>query len=403
MKPRVTATATQVAPAESARAVGLRYVSDDRPGIRRIKDGEGFRYVDEKGPVTNETVLKRIRSLAIPPAWTYVWICPHEDGHLQATGRDAKGRKQHRYHPRWREVRDATKYERMIDFGKILPRIRQRVARDLARPALSREKVLATIVRLMDLTFIRVGNDEYAKQNHSYGLTTMKDQHAKIRGGTVQFSFRGKSGKYHTIEVEDRRLARIVKRCQEIPGQELFQYYDAEGARHDVTSGDVNDYLREASGADFTAKDFRTWAGTVLAAQALEGCPEFTTKRQAKKNLKQAIATVAEKLGNTPAVCRKCYIHPFILDGYSRKKLPCNGAATPVNGDHAIKGSARPATSLAAEEKQVLDFLRCCRREEQARTRRIAPQLKKIPAAWHPRRPLARGLTPAGSRKPVSA
>jgi DNA topoisomerase I len=386
MKPRHTPPSTQLTPVESAKAVGLRYVNDEQPGVLRIKAGAGFRYADANGKtIHDDATLKRIRSLAIPPAWEDVWICPRDDGHLQATGRDAKGRKQFRYHPLWREVRDATKYDRMIEFGEALPRIRKRVARDMAKAGLSREKVLATIVRLIDLTFIRVGNDEYAKNNRSYGLTTMKDQHAKIRGERVEFSFRGKSGKYHAIAVEDARLARIVKNCQDIPGQELFQWVNGDGKRHDVTSGDVNDYLREISGTDFTAKDFRTWAGTVLAAQALKATREFHTQKQAKKNIKEAIDAVAEKLGNTPSVCRKCYVHPFVLSGYMEKKLPCNGALAAPLENGAIKASKRPATSLGCDEDAVLDFLRCCRREEQRKARELAPKLSKVPAAWRPR------------------
>jgi DNA topoisomerase I len=386
MKPRHTTPSTQLAPVESAKSVGLRYVSDQQAGIKRLKAGVGFRYVNSIGKtIRDEATLKRIRSLVIPPAWTDVWICSREDGHLQATGRDAKGRKQFRYHPLWREVRDATKFDRMIEFGEALPRIRQRVSRDIAKPGLSREKVLATIVRLIDLTFIRVGNDEYAKQNNSYGLTTMKDQHAKIRGERVEFSFRGKSGKFHAIMVEDARLAKIVKRCQDIPGQELFQWMNGDGKRHDVTSGDVNEYLREISGTDFTAKDFRTWAGSVLAAQALKASSEFDTQKQAKKNIKEAIDAVAEKLGNTPAVCRKCYVHPSVLNGYMEKKLPCNGAVTAPIENGAIKASKRPATSLGCDEKSVLEFLRCCRRAEKQRARELAPKLAKLPASWRPR------------------
>lgn len=377
---------TQVTPVESAKAVGLRYVTDEQPGIRRIKAGAAFNYQSERGKVLrDERTLKRIRSLAIPPAWTDVWICPHENGHLQATGRDGRGRKQHRYHPLWREVRDATKYDRMIEFGETLPRLRQRMARDLARPGLVREKVLATIVRLMDLTFIRVGNDEYAKQNGSYGLTTMKDQHASIRGERIQFSFRGKSGKHHRIEVEDRWLARIVKRCQDIPGQELFQYFDEKGKRRDITSGDVNEYLRDISGTDFTAKDFRTWAGTVLMAQALRGTPPFHSQTQAKKNVKHAIAIVAEKLGNTPAVCRKCYVHPFVIDGYMDKKLPCAAKVTGTIGNGVITTAGKSATSLNRDEREVLKFLRCGRRLERQRTQRAGASSAAIPRAWRPR------------------
>jgi DNA topoisomerase I len=390
MKPRYarpsTEPSTQLHPVDSARAVGLRYVTDDQPGIGRARAGAGFRYVDAQGKaVRDEATLRRIRSLAIPPAWTDVWICPHENGHLQATGRDAKGRKQHRYHSLWREVRDATKYDRMIEFGKSLPRIRRRVTRDIARPGLSREKVLATIVRLMDLTFIRVGNEEYAKQNRSFGLTTLQDGHARVRGDRVQFSFRGKSGKNHTIEVEDARLAKIVKRCQDIPGQDLFQFLDEKGARHDVTSGDVNEYLREVSGSEFTAKDFRTWAGTVLAAQALQSETTLETQKQAKSNVRRAIEVVADRLGNTPAVCRKCYVHPHVIDGYMENRFPCHRRVLPANGERAIRASARPSASLGCDEQQVLEFLRCCRREERKDVRRLQNQWRKLPREWRPK------------------
>jgi DNA topoisomerase-1 len=380
VKPRHPSTAAWPE-AQSARAAGLRYVSDSGPGIRRIKSGTGFRYEDERGrAVRDEERLKRIRSLAIPPAWTDVWICPQAEAHLQATGRDARGRKQHRYHPLWRKVRDATKYGRMIQFGEALPRIRRRVARDIARSGLAREKVLATIVRLMDLAFIRVGNDEYAKQNGSYGLTTMKDRHAKVRGARIQFSFRGKSGKYHDIEVEDERLARIVKRSQEIPGQELFQYLDENGKRHDVTSGDVNDYLREVSGSEFTAKDFRTWAGTVLASEALKRAGRSKTQRQAKRSLQQAVESVAEKLGNTPAVCRKCYVHPAIVDGYLSGKLALETVAA---AQRAAGASPMPKTALRVEERAVLEFLRCCQREKKHLDRESIRA--GLPKAWQRR------------------
>ena len=389
MKPRHPATAPPQ-PVQSARAVGLRYVNDGHTGIKRLKSGAGFRYVNAHGKsVRDAATLKRIRTLAIPPAWTDVWICASENGHLQATGRDAKGRKQHRYHPLWREVRDATKYDRMIEFGETLPRIRRRAARHSARPGLCREKVLATIVRLMDLTFIRVGNEEYARDNRSYGLTTMKDQHAKIRGGRVQFSFRGKSGKFHTIAVEDRRLATAVKHCQDIPGQELFQWLDGDGKRRDVTSGEVNRYLRQISGSDFTAKDFRTWAGTVLAAQALQATAGFHTQRQAQRNIKQAIEVVAEKLGNTVAVCRKCYIHPFIVDAYLQKKLPGHGAAGNGRGKRAVRARKRPRTSLGGDEKAVLEFLRGWRHAERRETKRRL-NAAAIPRAWRPR--VVRGM-----------
>jgi DNA topoisomerase I len=375
----------------SARVVGLRYVNDGQPGLRRIKAGANFRYEYASGKtVRDQRLLRRIRSLAIPPAWTDVWICRHENGHLQATGRDARGRKQHRYHPLWREVRDATKYDRMIEFGETLPRLRQRISRDLARPKLVQQKVLATVVRLMDVSFIRVGNDEYARQNGSYGLTTMKDQHAEVRGGRIQFSFRGKSGKHHSIEIEDRRLAGIVKHCQDIPGQELFQYLNEEGKRRDITSGDVNEYLREISGTDFTAKDFRTWAGTVLMAQALKTTHPFHTQAQAKKNVQQAVKVVAERLGNTPAVCRKCYVHPFVIEGYMDKRLRCAANVTGAIRNGVIK-TARPAkTSLSPDEREVLKFLHCCRRAGRRRAKRITLRSAAIPQAWRPR--VVRGM-----------
>jgi DNA topoisomerase-1 len=355
-------------PEHSAKAVGLRYVTDEQPGLKRLKSKVTFRYVDARGKaVRAKATLKRIRSLAIPPAWTEVWICPHEHGHLQATGRDARKRKQHRYHPLWREVRDATKFDHLIQFGRTLPKIRRQVARDLSRDELHREKVLATIIRLMDLTLIRVGNHEYAKQNNSYGLTTFKDRHAIVRGGRIQFSFRGKSGKEHKIEIEDQRLAKIVKRCQDIPGQRLFQYYNGDGNRHDVTSGDVNDYLREISGADFTAKDFRTWTATVLATLALKQAPPFQTSRQAKSNIKRAIETVAEKLGNTPAICQKCYVDPLVIDSYERGQLKG------VVGNGAKKSIRRFMTSLDRGERDVLRFLRSCHRPKRHSIRLSRP------------------------------
>ncbi len=304
-------------PVQAAKEAGLRYVSDNKPGILRKRRGKGFRYIGVDGaPTRDPEVLGRIKSLVIPPAWTDVWICPSPKGHLQATGRDAKGRKQSRYHPRWREVRDETKYERLTTFGTALPTIRERVEHDLALQGLPRQKVLATIVRLMETTLIRVGNVEYARDNHSYGLTTMRGRHVHVDGSTVTFKFQGKSGVRHTIDVNDRRLAKIVQRCQDIPGYELFQYVDGDGEHHTVDSADVNDYLREISSQDFTAKDFRTWAGTVLACMMLQEFEAFDSDTQAKKNVVQAIKTVAERLGNTPSVCRKCYVHPAVLDCY---------------------------------------------------------------------------------------
>ena len=304
-------------PVESSKQAGLRYVTDAKPGITRKRWGKSFHYFHADGsPVKTEAELVRIKSLVIPPAWTDVWICPSANGHLQATGRDARKRKQSRYHPRWREVRDETKFERMKVFGEALPKIRERIEADLALRGLPREKVLSTIVRLLEITFIRVGNEEYARENQSYGLTTMRDKHAEIKGSTVRFKFKGKSGKLHNIDVNDRRLARIVKQSQDIPGYELFQYIDEDGSHCSVDSSDVNDYLRSVSGESFTAKDFRTWAGTVLACAMLREFEHFESQAQAKKNVVDAVKSVAERLGNTPSVCRKCYVHPAVIDSY---------------------------------------------------------------------------------------
>jgi DNA topoisomerase-1 len=312
-------------PAEVQAAVsaGLRYVTDSGPGLSRRRSGRGFSYLDQDGRLIRDARdVQRIKSLAIPPAWRDVWICPSSSGHLQATGRDAKGRKQYRYHPRWREVRDEAKYDRLPSFAAALPLLRRRVARDLAEPVLSMSKVVAAVVQLLEKTLIRVGNEEYARSNRSFGLTTLKGAHARIRGSTVRFRFRGKSGKFHDITLSDARLARIVRRCQELPGRHLFQYLDDEGATHDVGSADVNEYLREVMGQDFTAKDFRTWAGTVLAAQKLCAMESATSATTAKHNVLAAIDQVAESLGNTRAVCRKCYIHPAVVDEYVDGHLP---------------------------------------------------------------------------------
>ena len=307
----------KVSPRESAQAAGLRYVSDARPGLGRKKTASGFRYVDQHGkPVRDAETLRRIKALAIPPAWTEVWISPFENGHLQAIGRDAKGRKQSRYHAAWRTARDENKYERMMHFGDALPAIRARVDDDLGRPGLPREKVLAAVVRLMETTFIRVGNREYARENHSYGLTTMRNRHVDVEGSKMTFRFKGKSGVHHEIELMDRRLANIVRKCHDLPGQELFEYMDHEGCAHTIDSADVNAYLQAISGHEFTAKDFRTWAGTVLAALMLREFEPFSTDKEARKNVVAAIERVAERLGNTPSVCRKCYVHPEVLKCY---------------------------------------------------------------------------------------
>jgi DNA topoisomerase I len=313
----VLSTLPTVDPLAAAQVAGLRYVNDESPGIRRKKRGGSFGYVGPDGKaVTDAASLGRIRSLAIPPAWTEVWICPSPQGHIQATGRDARGRKQYRYHPRWRQVRDETKYHRMIKFGKVLPKLRARIEADLGRPGLPREKVLAAVVRLLETTFIRVGNEEYARDNGSFGLTTLKDHHVKISGAQIRFRFKGKSAKAHEIALSDPRLAKIVKHCRDIPGQDLFQYIDDEGNAQTVGSADVNEYLREISGDDFTAKDFRTWAGTTLAALALAKAEAAPTASKAKKVIAAAVATVADRLGNTVAVCRKCYVHPAVFDAY---------------------------------------------------------------------------------------
>ena len=302
---------------EAAEEAGLRYVSDEQPGYTRKLRGKKFVYFDTEGKeIRDEARILRINRLAIPPAYTDVWICPSPNGHLQATGRDDRGRKQYRYHERWREARDETKYERMLVFGQALSKIRRRVNKDLQLPGLPREKVLATVVQLLERTFIRVGNEEYARENKSFGLTTMRNRHVDVKGSKLRFQFRGKSGRDHDIDFEDRRVARIIKKLQDLPGQELFQYLDEAGEVHNVTSEDVNAYLREITGEDFTAKDFRTWAGTVLAAMALQAQEVFDNKSQAKKNVQAAITAVAKILGNTPAVCRKCYVHPAVLETY---------------------------------------------------------------------------------------
>jgi DNA topoisomerase I len=310
-------------PTHAAEEAGLRYTSDERPGLLRKRAGRGFTYLDTDGrTITDERELRRIRRLAIPPAWTDVWICPDPRGHLQATGRDAWRRKQYRYHERWREVRDETKYERILDFARALPRIRKRVDRDIARRTLTRERVLATIVRLLEKTLIRVGNDEYARNNSSYGLTTLREKHVRVVGSRVTFRFRGKSGKEHDVDVRDPRVARVMRHLQELPGQEIFRYVDEDGETRTLDSADVNAYLREISGDDFTAKDFRTWAGTLHFTRELCAIGAPDSARAARRNITQAVKAVAARLGNTPAVCRRCYIHPAIVQAYVEGKMP---------------------------------------------------------------------------------
>jgi DNA topoisomerase-1 len=334
-----------------ARQAGLRYVSDGEPGITRRQRGRAVSYWNGGRRVRAARTLARIRALAIPPAWTEVWICRSDSGHIQAVGRDLRGRKQYRYHAGWNAVRDGAKFERTIAFGRALPRIRRRVAHDLRRRSLDQRKVLAAVVRLLETTLIRVGNEEYAKQNHSFGLSTMRDRHVRIAAGTLHFRFLGKGGKVHRIDLHDPRLARVVRRAQELPGQDLFQYVDDQGATHKINSDMVNAYLRDIAGAEFSAKDFRTWAGTVLAAIALRAFARFESQTQAKKNLVAAVEEVARRLGNTPAICRKCYIHPVVMDSY------LSGQTVEVVQRQARRKLRRPSTRLSPAEKAVLTFL----------------------------------------------
>jgi DNA topoisomerase-1 len=355
-------------PLEAARAAQLRYVSDADPGIRRRRAGGGFVYLDPNGRrIGDRHAIARIRALAVPPAWRDVWICHRADGHIQAVGRDARGRKQYRYHAEWRQARDATKYDRMVPFARRLPSIRRRVAADLRRAGLPREKVLAVVIRLLETTRVRVGNTEYARQNGSFGLTTLRDHHASVSGARIRFRFRGKSGKLHDVDVEDRRIARLVRALQELPGQELFQYVGDDGEVRPIGSADVNDYLRDVSGESFTAKDFRTWAGTVAAAGALAELPAPTSPTDEKRLVADVVKRVAGELGNTAAVCRKCYIHPLVIDafleGKTARPLPANGHGRglsvqeravvtllkPIRGGGRARGTAgRPRERRAA-------------------------------------------------------
>jgi DNA topoisomerase-1 len=362
---------------EAARAAALRYVSDEGPGIARRRVGKGFSYRQPQGgPLKDPATLRRIRALAIPPAWTQVWICPVENGHIQATGRDEKGRKQYRYHPRWRETRDAAKFGHMVEFARVLPRIRDQVEQDLRLPGLSRAKVLATVVRLLETTLIRVGNDDYAKQNGSYGLTTLRNRHVQVVGAELRFSFKGKSGKSWKLLIADRRIARILRECQDLPGQELFQYVDEDGQRRGIDSGDVNEYLREIAGSDVTAKDFRTWAGTVLAALALKEFERFDTKAAAKRNVKRAIEQVSQRLGNTPTICRKCYVHPGVLDCYLDGGLALHVKQEAEAELHEAAAGLRP------EETAVLGLLigRLARGDRSAMRTAAAVQQAGAPA-----------------------
>jgi len=347
--PKTIPFSTAPDPVESAHAAGLRYTTDTKPGISRRRHGRGFVYVAPSGKrLRDRRELERIHRLVIPPAWTDVWICPDPRGHLQATGRDARERKQHRYHPRWREVRDETKYHRLIGFARALPAIRRRTSADLRKPGLKLEKVVAAVVQLLEKTLIRVGNDEYARSNRSFGLTTLRDGHVEVKGGRVRFAFRGKSGVEHEVDLDDRRLARVVRECQDLPGYELFQCLDENGERHTIGSSDVNDYLRRIGGHDFTSKDFRTWAGTVLAARLLHEL-EFASDVEAKKNIVRAVEAVAKRLGNTKAVCRKCYIHPAIFESYLDGTMKALARRVARNG--------RMTDALPAAEAAVLNLL----------------------------------------------
>ncbi len=337
------------APRAAAEEAGLRYVTGNGPCIRRTRHGRYFRYLGTNGrPLHNEKDLDRIRSLVIPPAWEDVWICPSANGHLQAVGRDARGRKQYRYHPRYRAHRDEAKFSRMIAFGTVLALMRRRLDHDLRRHGLPREKVLAAVVRLLETTYIRVGNDEYARDNESFGLTTMKNRHVHIAGAQLQFQFRGKSSQKHLVALTDRRLARIVKQCRDLPGYELFQYVDANGATHRIDSGNVNQYIRRLTGHDFTAKDFRTWAGTLLAARELDAAGPSTAATASKRAIVSAVKTVARQLGNRPATCRKYYVHPAILDAYA------DGSLFETMAQGREQQAAYEGHGLRAEEYSVM-------------------------------------------------
>jgi DNA topoisomerase-1 len=338
---------------DAAEYAGLAYVSDEKPGIRRKRSGKGFRYETPAGEkVSDRATIKRIKALAVPPAWSDVWIAPKANGHIQATGRDARGRKQYRYHARFREVREGTKYHHMLAFAESLPAIRRKVQEHLALRGLPREKVLATVVHLLEATLIRVGSDEYARTNKSYGLTTLKNRHVEVEGSALRFNFKGKSGKVWKLNVRDRRIAKVIRACQELPGQELFQYLDDGGETRDVTSSDVNAFLREISGNDITAKDFRTWHGTVLAALALQEFEKFDSQAGAKRNIRDAIQKVAARLGNTPTICRQCYIHPEIVTTYIEGSLL-------LEVKHKVEEELREDLSvLRSEEAAVLTLLR---------------------------------------------
>jgi DNA topoisomerase I len=365
---------------EAAEEAGLIYVSDDTPGLSRERRGDGFAYRRAKGDlIDDDATIERIRKLAIPPAWNDVWICPKSNGHLQATGRDARGRKQYRYHPEFRQVRDSTKYEHMLEFARSLPAIRERIAGHMALRGLPREKVLATVVHLLETTLIRVGNDEYTKDNKSYGLTTLRNPHVSVEGSQLKFRFKGKSGKAWNLQLRDRRVAKIVRACQDLPGQRLFEYIDEDGQLREVASADVNAYLREITGRDVTAKDFRTWAGTVMAALALREIDAADSPTGVKKNIKAAIESVAARLGNTPTICRKCYVHPEVLDCYAQGDLQLDIGAGAQHEEHAEEMavlsllerrlSRTLEDQLGDQLEESLDRARCAARQARRKAR----------------------------------
>ena len=357
--PRIPAANVQ-----SARSAGLTYVTDQAPGIRRQRRGRGFVYLDRRGCVLRRPAeLDRIARLAIPPAWKGVWICESAKGHLQACGRDARGRKQYRYHPEWRQFRDEAKYDQMLAFAMALPALRRRIARDLSARGLPRRKVIAAVVQLLEKTLIRVGNGEYARDNNSFGLTTMRNKHVRVSKSTLRFRFRGKGGKSHDIAFDDSRLARIVRRCRDLPGHELFAYVDDDGQVQDIGSADINDYLREVTGQDFTAKSFRTWAATVLAACALQDLPEGRSHAHTKRNINKAIEAVAGLLGNTPAICRKSYIHPAMLAAYTQGTSPRTRRST-----SRLRSVASPIVDFQRMESAVVAWLQRLQRTTQKRS-----------------------------------
>ena len=341
-----------VNPHEAAISVGLYYITDDGPGIMRRRNGKHFRYITSEGKsISDSKILDRVRKLAVPPAYENVWISPRADSHIQATGRDARGRKQYRYHEAFRAVRDSSKYDRMVDFAQALPPIRMRIDEDMRRPGMPREKVLAAVVHLLETTMIRIGSADYAKQNKSYGLTTLQNRHVAVDGSELRFNFKGKSGKIWQLKLKDRRIAKIVKASQDLPGQHLFQYLDDAGEQREITSSDINAYLKEISDADITAKDFRTWNGTVLAAIALSEYDTVDSQAAAKRNIQTAIEAVAARLGNTPTICRKCYVHPEVIESYLTGSLRLEALESVKDELRGSIGKLRP------EEAAVLAFL----------------------------------------------